>query len=101
MQHTNLNSVRSNTCYSRGSWLCFALCFLWCVASADVRAGDRQADLPSRHTGAFLWEGFSLHILLTQGFLVEQVADFHDVANDLHWTSHSLLTGGELIFHLL
>ena len=42
-----------------------------------------------------VWTSFSLALLL------EEVADLHDVADDLHGAGQGLLPGGEVLLHLL
>lgn len=42
----------------------------------------------------------SLDVLLANRLLLQQVADLHDVADDLHGACQGFLTGGEIFLHL-
>lgn len=83
------------------SWrgrLRFALFLLRATDGAGLGTRDWQADLLPGHLGT-LWDPLGLHVLLTQSLFVKQVANFHDVSNDLHWACDCFLTGREVILH--
>lgn len=84
--------------YSWGGRLHFALFLLWVANRAGLGTGDRKADLLPGRLWA-LWDALRLHVFLAQSLFVKQVADLHDVPNDLHRPCGRLFTGGEVILH--
>lgn len=85
------------------SWrgrLCFTLSIWWGADGAGFGAGNRQADLLPGHLGA-LRSAVRLRVLLGGRPLVAQVADLHDVSDDLDRSGDRLLTRGDVVLNLL
>lgn len=98
--HTYFHTVRCDAGHSWRGRLCFSLSIWWGADRAGFSAGNRQADLFPGHLRA-LQSTVRLRILLSGGPLVAQIADLHDVANDLYGSGDCLLTGGDVVLHLL
>lgn len=100
LRRTYFHSMGGNASDSWRGRLCSNLSIWWGDDGAGFGAGNRQADLLPGHLGA-LRSGVRLQVFLGGGPLATQVADLHDVSNDLHGSGDSLFTWWDVIFHLL
>lgn len=85
------------------SWrggLRFTLPIWWGGNGAGLGAGNGQADLLPGHLGA-LRGTVRLQVFVGGGPLVAQVADLHDVSNNLHGSCDGLFTWRDVVLHLL
>lgn len=98
--HTYFHSVGGDASHSWRGRLCFTLSIWGGAYGAGFGAGNRQADLLPGHLGA-LWSAVRLQVFLSGGPLVAQVADLHDVSNDLHGSGDCFFTWRDVILHLL